>query len=451
MALVPGKTVLDAAHRGNWAVGAFNANNLEYVQGIIDGATSERAPVIIQASPGAIRYMGMDYITAVVRVAGDTAPIPVVLHLDHSKDLDELARCVERGFTSVMFDGSALDFEENVKLTKEAVDIAHKRGVSCEGELGRVPSSDRAWTHEELEEMMTSPDEAEEFVKRTGVDSLAVSVGSVHKMREKTAEVNAKRIGDLRRRVNVPLVLHGSSGVSDASLAQAVLFRFGKLAGELAPGLNVILPFGIDKVNLIDMRTFTIDVPRQEVITRDNVPVNIDAVVYFRIFSAAASVTQVQNYREATSLLAQTILRSVLGQHELDDMLAKRAELNETLRELLDEATDPWGVKVTAVEMKSLELPEEMKRAMAKQAEAERERRAKIIAAEGEWQAAKRLAEAAEELGGDPAALQLRYLQTLSEVAVERNSTIIFPLPMEILRAFSGILPGAGKSTPQQP
>lgn len=232
---------------------------------------------------------------------------------------------------------------------------------------------------------------------------------------------------------------------------RAVLFRFGKLAGELAPGLNVILPFGIDKVNLIDMRTFTIDVPRQEVITRDNVPVNIDAVVYFRIFSAAASVTQVQNYREATSLLAQTILRSVLGQHELDDMLAKRAELNETLRELLDEATDPWGVKVTAVEMKSLELPEEMKRAMAKQAEAERERRAKIIAAEGEWQAAKRLAEAAEELGGDPAALQLRYLQTLSEVAVERNSTIIFPLPMEILRAFSGILPGAGKSTPQQP
>jgi fructose-bisphosphate aldolase class II len=237
MALVPGKTVLDAAHRGNWAVGAFNANNLEYVQGIIDGATSERAPVIIQASPGAIRYMGMDYITAVVRVAGDTAPIPVVLHLDHSKDLDELARCVERGFTSVMFDGSALDFEENVKLTKEAVDIAHKRGVSCEGELGRVPSSDRAWTHEELEEMMTSPDEAEEFVKRTGVDSLAVSVGSVHKMREKTAEVNAKRIGDLRRRVNVPLVLHGSSGVSDASLAQAVEAGISKV--NIATLLNI--------------------------------------------------------------------------------------------------------------------------------------------------------------------------------------------------------------------
>lgn len=219
---------------------------------------------------------------------------------------------------------------------------------------------------------------------------------------------------------------------------RGVLFRFGRLAGELSPGLNVILPFGIDRVIVVDLRTFTIDVPRQEVITRDNVPVYIDAVVYFRIFNATASVTQVENYREATSLLAQTILRSVLGQHELDDMLAKRAELNEMLRKLLDEATDPWGVKVTAVEMKSLELPEEMKRAMARQAEAERERRAKIIAAEGEFQAAQRLAEAARELARESAALQLRYLQTLSEIAVEKNSTILFPLPMELLRAFAG-------------
>jgi len=187
----------------------------------------------------------------------------------------------------------------------------------------------------------------------------------------------------------------------------------------------------------IDLRTFTIDVAKQEVITKDNVPVLVDAVVYFNVFEPNLAVTKVANYTQSTTLLGQTILRSVLGQHELDEILAKRAELNEVLRKLLDEATDPWGIKVTAVEIKSIELPETMKRAMAKQAEAERERRAKIIAADGEFQAAQKLLDAASVISKDPSALQLRYLQTLSEIAVEKNSTILFPLPIELLKAFS--------------
>jgi len=222
MPLVSSKTVLDPANEGNYAVGAFNANNLEYVQGIVEGATAEAAPVIIQASPGAINYLGIGYIAAIVKVAGESAPIPVVLHLDHGKDLDVVARCVENGFTSVMFDGSAYDFEENVRLTREAVGIAHRKGVPCEGELGKVPSSDRTWTREELKKLMTSPEEAKEFVERTGVDSLAVSVGSVHQMKEKSAELDIDRIRAIRSKVGVPLVLHGSSGVSDESLARAV-------------------------------------------------------------------------------------------------------------------------------------------------------------------------------------------------------------------------------------
>ncbi|MDI6870855.1 MAG: slipin family protein [Bacillota bacterium] len=206
---------------------------------------------------------------------------------------------------------------------------------------------------------------------------------------------------------------------------RGVLFRLGRLMGVLGPGLNVVLPVGIDRVVKLDTRTITVDVSKQEIITRDNVPVLVDAVVYFNIFDPVLAVTKVVSYYNSTTLLGQTILRSVLGQHELDDMLAKRAELNDLLRKLLDEATDPWGIKVTGVEIKAVELPETMKRAMAKQAEAERERRAKVIAADGEFQASQKLTEAAKVIATEPAALQLRYLQTLTEISVEKNSTIV--------------------------
>jgi regulator of protease activity HflC (stomatin/prohibitin superfamily) len=217
---------------------------------------------------------------------------------------------------------------------------------------------------------------------------------------------------------------------------RGVLFRFGRQKAILAAGFNLIFPLGIDRVRKIDLRTFTIDVPKQEVITKDNVPVQVDAVVYFNIFDPVLAVVKVANYVQSTSLLGQTLLRSVLGQHDLDEMLSKRTELNEMLQKLLDVATDPWGVKVTAVEIKAVELPDTMKRAMAKQAEAERERRAKVIAADGEYQASEKLTAAAAVIGTQPAAIQLRYLQTLTEIAVEKNSTILFPLPMEILEFF---------------
>ncbi|HEY9054748.1 MAG TPA: slipin family protein [Rectinemataceae bacterium] len=218
---------------------------------------------------------------------------------------------------------------------------------------------------------------------------------------------------------------------------RGVLFRLGRMKEVVPPGFNLIFPFGIDVMRKVDMRTFTIDVSKQEVITRDNVPVIVDAVVYFNVLDPILAVNKVADYTNSTSLLAQTILRSVLGQHEMDEMLAKRAELGQILRQLLDVATDPWGIKVTAVEIKAVELAESMKRAMARQAEAERERRAKIIAAEGELQASEKLAMAARVMDASPSSLQLRYLQTLSEIAVEKNSTIIFPLPMEILKHFA--------------
>ncbi|HCM28267.1 MAG: membrane protease subunit, stomatin/prohibitin [Treponema sp. GWB1_62_6] len=217
---------------------------------------------------------------------------------------------------------------------------------------------------------------------------------------------------------------------------RGVLFRLGRLKSVLTPGLNLVFPLGIDIVKKVDLRTFTIDVPKQEVITKDNVPVLVDAVVYFNVSDANLAITKVADFSKSTSLLSQTILRSVLGQHELDEMLSKRAELGATLQQLLDVATDPWGIKVTAVEIKAVELADTMKRAMARQAEAERERRAKIIAAEGELQASEKLTQAAAMIGTQPAALQLRYLQTLTEIAVEKNSTIIFPLPMELLKYF---------------
>jgi len=220
---------------------------------------------------------------------------------------------------------------------------------------------------------------------------------------------------------------------------RGVLFRLGRQKLILGPGFNFIFPLGIDKVRKIDMRTFTIDVPKQEVITKDNVPMLVDAVVYFNVSNPALAVTKVANYVQSTSLLGQTILRSLLGQHELDEILSKRTELNEMLRSQLDTPTDPWGITVTAVEMKAVELPESMKRAMAKQAEAERERRAKVIAADGEFQASEKLAQAAGVIAQQPSALQLRYLQTLSEISVEKNSTIVFPLPLEILRFFEAM------------
>lgn len=217
---------------------------------------------------------------------------------------------------------------------------------------------------------------------------------------------------------------------------RGVLFRFGRQIGILSPGLNLIFPMGIDFVKMVDLRTFTIDVPKQEVITKDNVPILVDAVVYFNVFDSILAVVKVADYVRSTSLLGQTILRSVLGQHELDEMLSKRNELNEILKQLLDGATDPWGIKVTGVEIKAIELAESMKRAMARQAEAERERRAKVIAADGEYQASEKLAQAARVLETQPVSVQLRYLQTLTEIAVEQNSTILFPLPIELFRYF---------------
>lgn len=239
----------------------------------------------------------------------------------------------------------------------------------------------------------------------------------------------------------VPIILLPSMVRIITEYERGVLFRFGKLKGAVEPGLNVLLPFGIDQLRRIDLRTVTIDVPRQEIITRDNVPVMVDAVVYFNVMDPILAVTKVVDYIHSTTLLGQTILRSVLGQHDLDDMLSKRGDLNGILKSLLDEATDPWGIKVTAVEVKAIELPETMKRAMAKQAEAERERRAKVISADGEFEASQKLLEAAQIIAQEPATLQLRYLQTLSEIAAEKNSTILFPLPIELLRAIDKFTP----------
>lgn len=223
---------------------------------------------------------------------------------------------------------------------------------------------------------------------------------------------------------------------------RGVAFRLGKLKGILEAGIVVIAPFGIDQIKIVDIRTFTIDVPKQEVITKDNVPVVVDAVVYFNVFDSILAVTQVADYVQTTSLLGQTTLRSILGQHELDELLSKRSELNEILRRLLDEATDPWGIRISMVEMKSIELPDSMKRAMARQAEAERDRRAQVIAAEGEFQASEKLAEAARIMAQAPVSVQLRFLHTLSEIASEQNSTIVFPipLPMDIIGMIGGLL-----------
>jgi regulator of protease activity HflC (stomatin/prohibitin superfamily) len=214
---------------------------------------------------------------------------------------------------------------------------------------------------------------------------------------------------------------------------RGVVFRLGRFAGVKQAGLTWIIP-GVDRLVKISLREIVMDVPPQEVITRDNVSVKVNAVLYFRVLHSEKAVIQVENYLYGTSQLAQTTLRSVCGQAELDELLAEREQLNRRLQEIMDQQTDPWGVKVRAVELKAIDLPEEMRRAMAKQAEAEREKRAKLIHAEGEFAASQRLKDAAHVLADEPAALQLRYLQTLTEIATERNSTILFPLPMDLLR-----------------
>jgi regulator of protease activity HflC (stomatin/prohibitin superfamily) len=235
---------------------------------------------------------------------------------------------------------------------------------------------------------------------------------------------------------------------------RAVIFRFGRRANAVVnpggdgsgPGLVLLMPF-IDKMVRVSLRTITTDVPPQDVITRDNVSVKVNAVIFFRVLDAAKAVISVQDYLYATSQMAQTTLRSVLGQQELDDLLASREKINQELTRIIDQHTNPWGVKVTAVEVKNVDLPQDMQRAMSKQAEAERERRAKVINAEGEFQAAAKLAEAAEVLSRHPIAVQLRYLQTMREVASERNTTTFVPLPLDL---FTPLLRALGATPPSK-
>lgn len=216
---------------------------------------------------------------------------------------------------------------------------------------------------------------------------------------------------------------------------RGVVFRLGRVIGSKGPGLILLIP-AIDKMVRVDLRVVAMDVPAQDVITRDNVTIKVSAVLYFRVIDPNRAIVGVENYLYATSQLSQTTLRSVCGQAELDDLLASREKINAHLQEILDKDTEPWGVKVAKVEIKNIDLPQEMQRAIAKQAEAERERRAKVIGAEGEFQAAQKLSDAAKIIGENPIALQLRYLQTLREVAAENNSTTIFPVPIDLLTPF---------------
>ena len=220
-----------------------------------------------------------------------------------------------------------------------------------------------------------------------------------------------------------------------AEYERGVIFRLGRLTGAKGPGLFVLLPF-IDRMVKVDLRVITLDVPSQEAITRDNVTIKVNAVVYFRVVEPTAAVVRILDFVRATSQISQTTLRSVMGQTDLDGLLSQREEVNQELQKIIDEETEPWGIKVSTVEVKDVELPSTMQRAMAAQAEAERERRAKIIAADGEFQASERLREAAEVMAREPISLQLRYLQTLSEISSENNSTIVFPLPIDLIRMF---------------
>jgi regulator of protease activity HflC (stomatin/prohibitin superfamily) len=234
---------------------------------------------------------------------------------------------------------------------------------------------------------------------------------------------------------------------------RGVIFRLGRVQGRAkGPGLFILIPFA-DKMIKIDLRTVTLDVPPQDVITRDNVPARVNAVVYFRVVDPNKSVIEIENHVLATSQISQTTLRSVIGQKDLDDLLTNREQINEELQRIIDEQTDPWGVKVSVVEVKDVEIPSQMQRAMARQAESERERRAKIIAAEGEYQASERLRQAADRLES-PTALQLRLFQTMGEIAVNQNSTIILPIPIDLLRPYLEVSDGSGdgyaRKSPQE-
>jgi regulator of protease activity HflC (stomatin/prohibitin superfamily) len=227
---------------------------------------------------------------------------------------------------------------------------------------------------------------------------------------------------------------------------RGVVFRLGRFAGVKGPGLRFIIPI-VDKLVKVSMRTVAMDVPPQDVITRDNVSMKVNAVLYFRVVQPEKALIEVEKYLYATSQLAQTSLRSILGQVELDDLLAQRDKINKSLQELLDRQTDPWGVKISNVEIKHVDLPIEMQRAMARQAEAERERRSKVIHAEGEWQASEKLAMAAKNISAETGALQLRFLQTLTEIASEKNSTILFPMPIELIKPFMDKVEGGTEKT----
>jgi regulator of protease activity HflC (stomatin/prohibitin superfamily) len=233
------------------------------------------------------------------------------------------------------------------------------------------------------------------------------------------------------------LILLASSVRVLREYERGAIFRLGRLIAQKGPGLILLIPI-IDRMVRVDLRTVTLNVPPQELITRDNVTVRVNAVAYFRVVDPNRAITEVENFLLATSQISQTTLRSVLGKAELDSLLSERERLNSELQQIIDEQTEPWGIKVTTVEVKDVELPAEMQRAIARQAEAERERRAKIINADGEFQAAEKLSDAAEIISRNPATLQLRYLQTLLEIGVNQNSTVVFPLPIDMLDAFTG-------------
>jgi len=229
---------------------------------------------------------------------------------------------------------------------------------------------------------------------------------------------------------------------------RGVIFRLGRLVGARGPGLFLIIPF-VDSMVKVDLRVITMDVPSQEAITRDNITVKVNAVIYFRVMDPENAIVRVADFIRATSLISQTTLRSVVGQSELDELLSRREQVNQKLQEIIDEETEPWGIKVSTVELRDVEIPDTMQRAIARQAEAERERRAKVIHAEGEFQAAERLAEAGRVLSKHPTSIQLRYLSTLSEMATERTSTIVFPLPIDLLSGLFNLRAG-GASTPSE-
>jgi regulator of protease activity HflC (stomatin/prohibitin superfamily) len=246
------------------------------------------------------------------------------------------------------------------------------------------------------------------------------------------------------------LIVAGSAVRILREYERGVIFRLGRLIAQKGPGLILLIPI-IDRMVRVDLRTVTLNIPPQEVITRDNVPASVTAVTYFRVIDPNKAIVEVENFLLATSQIAQTTLRSVLGKAELDQLLSERERLNEDLQTIIDEQTEPWGVKVTTVEIKDVEIPDQMQRAMARQAEAERERRAKIINSEGEYQAAQKLADAADIISTNPATLQLRYLQTLLEMGVNQNTTIVFPLPMDVISPFVEMARGGSGGGQRQP